>query len=80
MDRIENKLDRIDDSLREQAIQLARYNTTLEEHVKRSEMLEALVLPIDRYVSTQKTILKWSIRLLTSSALLGLISRVLKVL
>lgn len=80
MDRIENKLDRIDDSLREQAIQLARYNTTLEEHVKRSEMLEALVLPIDRYVNTQKTIVKWSIRLLTSSALLGLISRVLKVL
>ena len=45
---IDKKLDKISDTLSGQAVTLERLTVTVEQHTKRSDMLEAIVLPLQR--------------------------------
>jgi len=44
--RVEDKLDQIADKLGHIDVTLVRQNLTLEEHVRRTEALEAIIEPI----------------------------------
>lgn len=56
--RIEDKVDKIVDKLGHIDVTLVRQNLTLEEHVRRTEALEALVEPIRTKVSMAEGALK----------------------
>lgn len=49
--RIHDKLDRMESTLVKQEINLARLTTSVEEHVKRSNLLEAALQPIEKHVA-----------------------------
>lgn len=46
LDRIESKIDRLTDDVSEQKATLARNTASLEHHVKRTDLLEATILPL----------------------------------
>lgn len=46
LERIETKLDRVSDTLSGQAVTLARNTVSLEDHVRRTNLLEARVEPL----------------------------------
>lgn len=64
-DRLEEKLDRLDEKLstamvtqgRQQAI-LEAQHASLVEHMKRSDLLEAKLVPVERHVSMVNGALK----------------------
>lgn len=49
--RIEDKLDKIVDTQTTQAVTLARLTTSVEDHIKRTNILEEKVEPISKHVS-----------------------------
>lgn len=49
-ERILNKLDKIDSRQDDQAITLARLTVSVEEHVKRTNLLENELSPIKKHV------------------------------
>lgn len=56
--RILDKLDKIDDTLVEQARTLERLTTTVEDHVQRSNKFEDALKPLQEHVSMVKGALK----------------------
>ena len=55
---IKQNVEEIKDTLVEHSIHLAKYNTLLDIHIKRTEILEAKVEPIDEHVKLVSVILK----------------------
>lgn len=53
-----NKLEAIDDKLGLQAETLARLTTSVEHHVKRTDLLEQKVEPISRHVIVVQGLIK----------------------
>lgn len=50
MSSIDQKLDKISDTLTTQAITLERLTVTVEDHVRRTNILEADIVPIKKHV------------------------------
>jgi len=57
-DRIENKLDKITDHMANIDVTLAKQSVLLDEHIKRSNLLEAKLAPVEKHVAIINTILK----------------------
>lgn len=59
IDRIVEKIDKIEDVLVKQEVNLARLTVSVEEHVKRSDRLEEIVLPIQKKMTYLDGVLKF---------------------
>ena len=68
--RIEQKLDSVDISIKSIDITLAKQSVLLDEHIKRSNLLEAKLQPVEKHVAMVEGALK----------LVGLISLVLGII
>jgi predicted nucleic acid-binding Zn-ribbon protein len=67
LDRLESKIDKIDERLDRIEIQITKNTSSLEEHMRRTEALEELVKPIheDRLALYKgMKLLAWSVALL----------------
>jgi archaellum component FlaC len=58
LDRIEDKLDRINDKIANIDVTLAKQSVILDEHIKRSNMLEEKMKPVEKHVAIINTIFK----------------------
>lgn len=58
LERIEARMDDISDHLGSIDVTLAKQSVLLEEHIKRSNMLEEIVMPIKSHVDVIKVIMK----------------------
>lgn len=70
--RIHDKLDRIESTLSKQEVTLARLTVSVEEHVKRSNMLEDALKPIQTHVSMVQGAVKLISILGVLAAIIGL--------
>lgn len=57
--RIEEKLDKVVDSISDINVTLAKQSVILDEHVKRTNLLEAKVEPIQRHVTMVNGVVKF---------------------
>jgi hypothetical protein len=57
-DRLETKLDKIVDDVGEIKVHLGVYNVQLKEHMKRTELLEKKLEPVEKHVERLNGILK----------------------
>lgn len=48
---MEQKIDKIQEDMSEVKVHLAQYNTLLDVHIKRTELLEQTVEPIKKHVA-----------------------------
>ncbi len=51
MDRIEEKLDKIVEHMSEMSVTLGKQSVILEEHVKRTNILEAKLAPVEKHIA-----------------------------
>lgn len=56
--RIETKVDKIEEHLQSQVVTLARLTVSVEEHVRRTNLLEQTIKPIEKHVATVQGALK----------------------
>lgn len=70
LNRIEEKLDTITDRLASIDVTLAKQSVILDEHVKRSNLLEAKLTPVERHVSMVSGAIKL---IVLGSAIAGII-------
>lgn len=59
LERLETKLDKIGDDIGNINVTLAKQHVTLEEHIRRTELLEQKILPLERHVSATHGVLKF---------------------
>lgn len=59
IDRLINKVDKIEDTLVKQEVNLARLTVSVEEHVKRSNNFEESLKPVQRHVVLVEGALKF---------------------
>jgi hypothetical protein len=71
MSRVEDTLDRIEARLDALDRQAERNNALLEEHIRRTNILEQTVVPLEKEWSKAKTIMYVLIALLGGTGLLG---------
>jgi uncharacterized coiled-coil protein SlyX len=57
--RLEEKIDKIDDKLAKTNEILAAQHVSLEMHMKRTDLLEQKLEPVERHVAAVHTILKF---------------------
>ena len=57
-ERLETKLDKVSDEIGNINITLAKQHITLEEHVRRTEILEDEIRPIKKHVAMVNGVLK----------------------
>ena len=78
--RIENKLDQINNNVGEINITLAKQHISLEEHMRRTRILEEKIMPLERNNNEFRGIMKLGgviLTLITAAALLAdLIGRI----
>jgi hypothetical protein len=79
LERVEDKLDKVGDAISSINITLAKQAVVLEEHVKRSTMLEEQFKPIRKHVDVVHGILKLISLLGICSGLIHMILKALKV-
>lgn len=58
MKKLEDKLDKLSEMQGEMNVTLAKQSVILEEHVKRTNLLEAKITPIERHVAMVNGALK----------------------
>jgi len=58
LDRLEEKLDKMIEKTASIDVTLAKQSVILDEHVKRSNLLEAKLAPVERHVAVVHGILK----------------------
>lgn len=58
-DRIHKKLDKIDDRLGSIDVTLAKQAVSLDEHIKRTNLLEKKLEPVERHVMMVNGVLKF---------------------
>lgn len=56
--RLEDKLDKVMDMQGEMNVTLAKQSVILEEHVKRTNILEEKLAPVEKHVSLMKSLMK----------------------
>lgn len=57
--RLEDKVDKIADNISEINVTLAKQSVILDEHVKRSNLLEAKMVPLEKHVTMVNGVLKF---------------------
>lgn len=72
LERVEDKLDKVVDSISNINITLAKQAVVLEEHVKRSTMLEGIVTPIKKRMDIGEAIFKLIMLLISLGGVHGL--------
>ncbi len=72
-DRVHDKLDKVVESISEINVTLAKQSVSLEEHIKRSNMLEAKMVPVEKHVAMVNGALKFI-------GLLGILAGILEVI
>lgn len=75
--RLEDKLDKVIDSQSEMNVTLAKQSVILEEHVKRTSLLEAKIEPIERHVHMVNGVSKF---LVLVGVFIAIIEGVIKIL
>jgi len=70
---IDQKLDKLDSHLERIDITLAKQSVVLEDHVKRTTLLEARVIPIEDHVKFLRNLGKFIVYLSSISGLLMVI-------
>lgn len=68
LNRIEDKIDKISDSIGSINITLAKQHQSLDEHMRRTELLEKIVEPIEKHVIMINGIIKLIVLLATAGA------------
>lgn len=68
LNRIEDKIDKISDSIGSINITLAKQHQSLDEHMRRTELLEKIVEPIEKHVTMINGFIKLVILLATVAA------------
>lgn len=58
--RVLDKLDKLDTRIDNIDITLAKQHLSLEEHIKRSNMLEAKLEPVEKHVNSVNAVLKFA--------------------
>lgn len=76
LERIEQKLDKIDDHLANVDLTLAKQSIILDNHVKRTDELQNMVMPIKTHVDN----LKFVVRLIKIGASLAAILETLRMI
>ncbi len=76
--RFEAKLDKIDDNIGRIDITLASQHEVLKEHIKRSNMLEAQMAPIQAHVSKVEGAIKLISILAMIAAIISVVYQVIK--
>jgi len=71
--RIFDKLEKIEDHVGKQEVSLARLTVSVEEHVKRSNLLEESMKPVQRHVFMVEGALKFI-------GVLGVVASIIKAL
>lgn len=80
LNRIEDKLDKVLEKASSTDVTLAKQSVILEEHMRRTEALEAIVIPIKSKVDVVMTIIKLlGASSLGGGAIHGLLHYLLKV-
>jgi hypothetical protein len=74
MDRYEEKLDKITEQISEINITLARNTVSLEEHIKRTNILENKLEPVEKHVVMVNGVIKFLLGLAALSALFKLLN------
>lgn len=70
LSRIENKIDKIESHMGKQEVNLARLTVSVEEHVKRSNLLEKKMEPLEDHVNLMNAVIKILVFLGTLAAIL----------
>lgn len=73
MSKIEEKLDKIQEDVTEIKTHLAVYNSQLEIHIKRSDLLEAKIVPIEKHVNMVSGAIKLITILATIAAIVEVV-------
>lgn len=76
INEIKQDVKEIKGTLTEHAIHLAKYNTLLDIHIKRSELLEERIEPIDEHVKLVTVVLR-SIGAITIALTIAYLTRLL---
>lgn len=76
LDRIEDKVDAISNKLQDTNVILAAQHESLKQHMRRTQLLEEAVKPIERHVSRVEGALKLLGVLATIAAVVQLIRMV----
>jgi hypothetical protein len=77
LDRIEDKIGKIEDHMQKQEVNLARLTVSVEEHVKRSNLLEAKMKPIEDRVNLVDAAFKIVIALSIMATIIGALYQVI---
>lgn len=75
LNRIEDKIDKVESKLDKVESRLDKYNTLLEVHIKRTEMLEHKMEPVEKHVYLVQKVAGW----LLGSAGIGLVAAMIKI-
>lgn len=73
--RVEDKIDKIMEDVADIKITMARNTTSLEVHMKRSDLLEQKLVPVEQHVSMMNGALKLLGVILTVAAIIEMILR-----
>ena len=78
LDKLYNKVEKIDEKLDTVNTHLAVYNEQLIIHIKRTDLLEKELKPVVEHVSKVKLILNILMTVLSSSAAVGIIYKLIE--
>lgn len=62
LNRIEGKIDKIDDRMDRVEVHMAVYNEQLKTHIKRTDLLEESVLPVVAHVKALETLKEFFVK------------------
>ena len=71
LERIEDKIDKVVEHISSIDITLAKQSVVLDEHIRRTNILEKKIEPIEEHVSSMRTALKTAKFFLKLLAVLG---------
>lgn len=77
MNKLEDKIDKIMDSISDINITLAKQSVILEEHVRRTNLLEAKMTPVEKHVIMVNGVLKFFGAI---AVFVGIIEGILKII
>jgi len=77
MERLEEKLDKIVEQIAEINVTMARNTASLDEHIRRTNMLEEKLEPVEKHVLMVNSITKFVITMITLAAAATAIYKVL---
>ncbi len=79
LERIETKIDDVSDHLGTIDVILSRQHESLKYHIKRSDMLEEKLIPIEKHVNLINSVSKIITFLATLGSVIGVALKLMKV-